>query len=181
MSDFDFSRAGNILRNGAVALNPLRGDQGSLALGSLEYIAIEVFVSKVLRIILKIDTKDLIELATVHAVSLAFMGGAAGFVDPPASIASAPLFQQLKDGAKGIPAILLAQWTIDTLNRGFHAPFSKWGIQDILVSSASKALSRPIFSLLYPFLPTPLKDPFNLTENLVRKQAARSTLRRNRN
>jgi len=175
MSDFDFSRATNIGRNAILPLNPL---QGMLAVGSLEYVAIEVFVSKLLRILLRMDTKGLIELATVHAVSLAFMGGAAGFMDPPSSIASAKLLTQLRDGAKGIPAVLLAMWSVDTLSFGFHAPFTKWTLKDVLVSAASKALSRPIFSLMYPLLPQPMKDPFNLTEMMVNRQTNSSTLRR---
>ena len=123
------------------------------------------------------DTKGLVELATVHAVSLAFMGGAAGFMDPPSNIASAKLLTQLRDGAKGIPAVLLAMWTVDTLNYGFHAPFTKWTLKDVLVSAASKALSRPIFSMMYPMLPKPIRDPFNLTELMVSRQTNSSTLR----
>ena len=174
MSDFDFSRATNIGANAILPLNPLRGN---LAIGSLEYVAIEVFVSKVLRIVLKMDTKSLVELATIHAVSLAFMGGAQGFSDAPGPIRSDGLFKQLRDGAKGIPAVLLAMWTVDTLNSGFHAPFTKWTLRDVLVSAASKAISRPLFSLVYPFIPRPVRDPFDLANDMVRRQVNRSTLR----
>ena len=173
--DFDFSRVTNIGANAILPFNPLRAN---LAIGSLEYVAIEVFMSKLLRILLKMDTKSIFELATVHAVSMSFMGGAQGFMETPGNIATDGIFKQLTDGAKGVPAVLLAQWTVDTMNMGFHAPFTKWSLRDILVSAAGKALSRPVFSLIYPYLPTPVRDPFDLTSDMVARQVSRSTMRR---
>ena len=50
-------------------------------LGTLEYIAAEVIGAKIVRKLIKADTKGWAELAYIHALSLPFMGGAAGFFE----------------------------------------------------------------------------------------------------
>jgi hypothetical protein len=173
MAAFDFSKALNIPANAVLPFNPMRSQ---LALGTAEYVAIEVIVSKLLRSLLRTSNKGFLELAYVHAVSVTYMGGAQGFAEAPADY-EADIFTQLKDGAKGIPALLLAKYTVDTCFRGFHVPFSKWSMSDIVISAASKALSRPIFGLLYPFIKGPMTNPVDLVNELVVQQVAKSNLK----
>ena len=170
----DFKNAINIPYNAILPFDPRRY---KLAIGSAEYVAIEVIISKILRLLIGASRKGWVELATVHAVSLTYMGGAQGFMEPPGSL-EADLMTQLQDGAKGIPAVFLAQYTVDTASRGFHVPFRGWSVNDILISAASKALSRPIFSLLYPFVKPVVGTPLTLVNEMVGKQARASTLRR---
>ena len=91
---------------------------------------------------------------------------------------NASIFEQLKDGAKGIPAILLAKYSVDTCYRGFHIPGKGWSLADITISAASKAISRPLFSLLYTQIKGPMTQPLELVNEMVRNQVARSTLNR---
>ena len=80
MSGFDFSKALNIPANAVLPFNPMNF---KLALGSAEYVAWEVIVTKVMRSLLGYSNKSVFELAQVHAVSLTFMGGAQGFMAAP--------------------------------------------------------------------------------------------------
>ena len=174
MSGFDFSKALNIPANAILPFNPMRSQ---LAIGTAEYVAIEVIISKLIRSLLRLSNKGFLELAYVHAISVAYMGGAQGFIDPPGDYGD--FFTNLRDGAKGIPAVLLAKYTVDTCFRGFHVPFSKWSLADITISAASKAISRPIFGLLYPFVKGPMTNPLNLVNQLTREQQGKSNLRMN--
>ena len=166
-SAFDFRKSQNIVTNAIMPFNPMRFQ---LAIGSVEYVAWEVIVTKLLRTLLGYSKKSVFELLQVHAVSLTFMGGAQGFVGAPGSFDD-DLFTQLQDGAKGIPAVLLAKYTIDTCYKGFHVPFSSWSMADITISAASKAISRPLFSLLYPYIKGKMTQPLETVNELVRKQA----------
>ena len=171
---FDFKNAVNI---GSNAILPFDPRKFTLAIGSAEYVAWEVIISVVLRQLLGFSKKSIWELAQVHAVSLTFMGGAQGFMDAPADL-NADLITQLKDGAKGIPAILLAKYSVDTCYKGFHIPGKGWSMSDILISAASKAVSRPLFSLLYTQIKGPMTAPLEQVNEMVRNQVAKSTLNR---
>ena len=102
--------AESIMNIGKNAILPFDPRKMKLGLGSAEYIALEVFVSAVVRKIMKAP-KGYMELVAIHAISLPFMGGAVGFVDNNADIAKSPAQygELFMDGAKGVPAVLLAQ------------------------------------------------------------------------
>ena len=106
MVGFEFARATNIAGNAIMPWDPRRFQ---LAIGSAEYVAWEVIVTMLLRQALGYSKKSIFELAQVHAVSLTFMGGAQGFLGAPGDF-TASLFEQLKDGAKGIPGVLSAKY-----------------------------------------------------------------------
>ena len=168
----DFKNAQNIPTNAILPFDPRRY---KLVVGSAEYIAIEVIISKLFRMLVGASRKSWMDLATVHAVSLSYMGGAAGFMEPVGSL-NADLMTQLKDGAKGIPAVFLAQYTVDTCSRGFHVPMRGWSMNDILISAAAKAISRPIFALLYPYVKDAVGPSLELTNQMIVKQNQASTL-----
>ena len=174
MSGFDFSRAQNIGLNAVLPFNPMNF---KLAMGSAEYVAWEVIVTKVMRALLGYSNKSVFELAQVHAVSLTFMGGAQGLMAAPGGYAAGALLEQLKDGAKGIPAVLLAKYSVDTCYKGFHIPFKGWSMSDIIMSAASKAISRPLFSLLHTQIKGSITAPMETVDEMVRNQVAKSTLR----
>ena len=170
----DYAKVLNIPSNAVLPFNPMRT---KLAIGSAEYVAIEVIVDKLLRKLMRFRNKSFMELAYIHAVSLSFMGGASAFAGAAGDY-DANLTQQIKDGAKGIPAVLLAKWVVDTCYRGFHTPFTKWDMGDIAISAASKTLSRPLFSLLYPYVKKvpALAEPLQINNEMIRRQANRGML-----
>ena len=174
MATVNYQDALNIPMNAILPFDPRRY---KLAIGSAEYVAIEIVISKIIRMLLKQNNKGWVELATVHAISLSYMGGAGGLFDPPGALESS-FTNQLIDGAKGIPAVFLAQYTLDTGKRGFHIPFQKWAMSDVLISAASKALSRPIFGLLYPFVKGTVGAPLELVNQLIAHQTGSSVLRK---
>jgi len=68
----------NVLTNVITPVDPRRTD---LLFGSLEYVAAEVVVAKIVRKIIKADTKGWAELAYIHTLSLPFIGGAGAFFE----------------------------------------------------------------------------------------------------
>lgn len=70
----NYKDALNIPSNAILPFDPRRY---KLAIGSAEYVAIEVIISKIIRMLLKQNNKGWVELATVHAISLSYMGGRA--------------------------------------------------------------------------------------------------------
>ena len=154
----------NIAKNAVLPFNPMRG---LLAGGAVEYVAVEVIVSKVLRKLLKFEDKGFLELTYIHALSLPFLGGASGFVDPNGPY-TATYMDNIKDGAKGIPAVLLAQWIVATFSRGFHIPF--FSMKDVLITAAAKTLSKPLVKTVFKSLPEDMASAFNVLGEMTKRQ-----------
>ena len=154
-----------------------------LLLGSLEYIAFEVVVAKMVRKLMKADNLGWLRLAYIHALSLPFMGGAAGFFDEqegyigPKTEDQKPVgfTDHLTDGAKGIPAVLLAQWILNSFSKGFHVPW--FNMKDLLITAATKTLTRPIVGFVYAYLPDAARENLMVVDELVRRQQFFSTLK----
>ena len=170
----DYTKAANIPFNAFAPFDPRNG----LFVGALEYVAIEVIVTKFLRALTGFSNKGFLELAYIHVLSLPLLGGASGWADPDSGL-DAKFMTVLQDSAKGIPAVLMAQYVSDTCYVGFHLPFTKWTISDILMSAAGKALSRPLFGLIYPYIKGDLTKNIELMDELVALQRNKSNLRRN--
>ena len=169
----------NVLLNAVVPFDPRKT---KLLLGSLEYIAAEVVVAKVVRKIIKADTVGWAQLAYVHAISLPFMGGAAAFFDPNIDYqgtddkgAKIGFGQQFMDGAKGIPAVLLAQWIVASFTKGFHAPW--FNMKDLLITAGTKALTRPVVGFVFEYLPDNVAESLRVLELLFAMQRDKSTLK----
>ena len=177
MSDYT-----NVVTNVITPFDPRRT---ALLLGSLEYIAAEVVVAKVLRKIIRADNKGWLELAYVHALSLPFMGGTsaffnenAGYVGNDADGNPVGVTTHMIDGAKGIPAVLVAQYIIASMSKGFHAPW--FNMKDLLITAGSKAITRPIIGFLFKYLPQESADNLRVVEHLVRLQRNASSLKSNK-
>ncbi len=131
----------NVFKN---AIRPV--SSGGAIKGSLVYVALEVAVSKLLRTIMGADTKSAMELATVHTISLGLMGGLSATMNNPNE--GVTHSRHITQGAKGIPALFLAQYIYQTFFNGFSMSF--WSMKDALIMVAAKILTRPIGSkLLY--------------------------------
>ena len=169
----------NIVTNIILPYDPRRT---KLLLGSLSYVAWEVLVSKMVRKTLRADNKSWTHLGAVHALSLPFMGGAAGFFDPNQGYegkddkgVDITFGTKLMDGAKGIPAVLLAEYILESFTRGFHAP--ALNLKDMLITGGAKALSRPLMGFIISYLPKDLKDNLRVVDFMIARQQLFSTLR----
>ena len=79
------------------------------------------------------------------------------------------------DGAKGIPAVLVAQYIIDSISKGFHAPW--FNMKDLLITAGTKALTRPLIGFVYKYLPNDARDNLEIVEHLVQLQRNASSLK----
>jgi hypothetical protein len=163
----------NIATNVIVPFDPRRT---KLLMGSLEYIAAEVVVAKLIRKIMRYDNKGWFQLAYIHALSLPFMGGAAGFFDTNADYNSGPTAAtNVMDGAKGIPAVILAQYIVDSMTKGFHVPW--FNFKDLLITAGSKSLTRPLVAFVYKYVPSAVQDNLRVFDYLVQRQRQASSLK----
>ncbi len=137
----------------AVFSNAIRPvSSGGAIKGTATYVALEVAVSKLLRVIMRADTKGVMELATVHTLSLGLMGGLGSALnnpgEAPVQYGDKRITRHITQGAKGIPALFLAQYIYQTFFSGFSMTF--WSMKDALIMAAAKILTRPIAAkLLY--------------------------------
>jgi hypothetical protein len=80
----------------------------------------------------------------------------------------------LKDGARGIPAVLAAQWVYNTASRGFHVPW--FGMKDLLITAGSKAITRPLTYSVRDKLPGGTAA-LAVIDALIQRQAEGSNIR----
>jgi hypothetical protein len=142
--------------------------------GSIQLVVVEVVISKLLRKILGMGNRGLIELAAIHTVALPFLGGLAGFFDPVKNAAHSKFADAAADGAKGIPAIFFSQYLINTAMKGIHVP--QISMKEALVTAASKVLSRPLIVAVYPKLHASLQNNVDTTDLVVNLQQKVSNL-----
>ena len=162
----------NVLYNG---LQPVDITKVPQVLGVAEYVAAEVFVSYMARWLFKTEKRTLAQLATIHAVSVPFIGGLSAFAEQTSPAGYEAGFADLAmDGAKGVPAVFAAQYVINTALAGLHAP--RLNFTDILVTAAAKIATRPLISFLYKPMGETLRTNLDMTEALFLKQHRASRL-----
>ena len=130
---------------------PFNGTE-AIVTGSATTVASEVAVSFIIRKFMKAP-KPLLQLAFIHALSLPFIGGIgpALFSDESAKPydnkqedKENTFTAQLTKGAYGIPAVLLAQWIVETSSVGFHMPW--FNMKDLPLPHPPKLLPHPYSS-----------------------------------
>ena len=163
----------NILTN---AIQPIDVRKGSQVAGAAEYVAAEVLVSYFARYLFKVEKRTLMELAAIHAVSIPLIGGlSAGVEDSNIFGYESPWGDLVQDGAKGVPAVFVAQYVCNTALSGLHAP--KLAFNDILMTAAAKIITRPLIALVYPFIGQTGRNNLDILEELFNnKQRAVSSL-----
>ena len=171
MADADKTGAQQVLKN---AFKPFT----SATMGSAEYVALEVVVSKMLRRFINAP-RGWVDLAVVHALSLPFIGGLSKFMENTKSIFADKATpdggwaQQLQDGAKGAPGVYLAEYIVNTFNGGIHMP--RPALKDAGVTLVGKAITRPIAAIVLPYLPANLQESFEVLDILFQRQYARAS------
>ena len=165
--------AQNVVSN---AIAPIDFRKTGQLVGTVEYIAAEVAVSKVIRSVLRMENKGIVELAFVHLLSIPFLGGLAAPFPTQANIQdqNQGYGKALADGAKGIPAVLVAQWIIATSNKGFHFPW--FSMKDLMITAGSKALTRPLIFAIVNKIGDMGAEGFQVMDALVQRQIQASNL-----
>lgn len=164
--------AKNVFNN---AILPFDVRKYDLVLGSAQLVVIEVVVSKLIRKILGMGGRGFAELAAVHAVSLPFLGGFSGFFEGNNQVSGSSQMNAFQDGAKGVPAVFMAQYVVNVAAKGIHVP--KFSFKEMLVTAASKTLSRPLIVLMYPKLHKALQNNFRQVNRMEQLQNANSNLK----
>lgn len=167
----------NIFSN---ALAPLDFNKTGRLIGTAEYVAAEVIVSKIVRSVLRMENRGIMELALIHLISIPFLGGVGAPFPAQASITNqaAGYGRAVADGAKGIPAVLVAQWILQTAYKGFHFPW--FSMKDLLVTAGSKTITRPIVYSFAAKLPTNMADGLRVIDELYARQRQVSNLNMDR-
>ena len=117
--------------------------------GALTYVGFEVLVSYIARRVFKVSPRPITQLAAIHALSIPFLGGMSAFMEGESPQGfEAPMSDQFMEGAKGIPAVFAGTYIVNTYLQGIHAP--KLDFKDILITAASKIVTRPLMSVTVP-------------------------------
>ena len=165
------------------AIQPYNFNYDNQLAGAATVVASEVVVGWVIRKVMKAP-KPVLEMAYIHALSLPFLGGLAGYQEEPSFRTTVPsgakgtkdvvqgYGHQLFAGAKGIPAVILAQYIVASFTRGFHVPW--FNLKDILITAAAKAVTAPLLFALSESMPESLADGLEVMQQLVELQAASS-------
>ena len=69
--------AQNVFRNAVAPVDPTGQDGANRILGTAEYVAVEVAVSKIVRAVLKMENRSVWDLFWIHLLSVPFLGGLA--------------------------------------------------------------------------------------------------------
>ena len=162
----------NIIVNGVSQVDLRKSAQ---VLGAAEYVFLEVLVSYIMRYFIKSEKKSVLQLLSIHTASLPFIGGlgAIGSAGHPFGL-EAGYTDQLMEGLKGVPAVLWAEYLVETGAGGFHVP--KPSIRDLLITSASKVITKPLMSILYPMIGNTLRDNLDVLEEIFKRQRHNSNL-----
>ena len=149
---------------------------GNLAAGTVQVIFVEVLFSKLIRMALRMENKTLGRLILIHTLAMPLTGGLTGFVDPQVELRAAPtVAQSAMDGAKGVPAIFMAQYITNTALQGLHMP--KISMSDILITAAAKILTRPALKFVYQYMPQAVQQNFDANDDMVSNQNEISRLK----
>ena len=166
----------NILYN---LTEPVNGTD-AIVTGSATIVASEVAVSWTIRKFMK-SPKPLLQLAFIHALSLPFLGGIGSALfskepdkpyDNKGKDPKNTFTAQLTKGAYGIPAVLLAQWIVETSNIGFHLPW--FNMKDLFITAAAKAVTAPLLWTIHDYMPFIVQNGLQSNDILQEYQALRS-------
>ena len=140
----------------------------TLTFGVLQYVTLEVLVSRAFRFVLNEPAPWSTDFF-VHIVSIPFLGGLSAFFDSETILDNTEFIPLLLDGAQGIPAVFAAQFVLHTFQLGFTTPH--FNLKDLLITAASKAITRPISSFLYHTLfPSAVKEQWDTVDMYIQQQ-----------
>ena len=157
-------------------VTPIDLRKSDVVFGAAEYIFFEVFTSWMIRYVMGFEKRPLTKLLAIHAISIPMIGGTTAFMNPNHIMGyEAPWGDVLLDGGKGVPAVFLAQYLVNTSLVGFHAP--SIAFKEVLITIASKVLSRVLVSVIYSSIPGGARSYLDILEEVFFKQNAVSRLK----
>ena len=173
MSGFEFKNLMNVPKN---LLAPFAGTDRIV--GSLTTISSEMIVAKILRNFINAPPASWTDLFFIHTISLPFLGGLTGFMDPPEPIAKGSKWiGQVQAGAQGVPAVMLAQYIWTTaLGAGFHLP--TFSMSDVLLTAGAKTLTRPLLFMVSGMFPKSLENQLAVLNKIVQGQNKSSNFKK---
>ena len=155
------------------AFTPIDLRSSSVVFGAAEYVFFEVFTSWMIRYVFGFEKRPLTKLLAIHAISIPLIGGASGFMDNNHTLGyEAPWGDIVYDGGKGVPAVFVAQYLVNTSLVGFHAP--SVAFKEVLITIAAKVLSRVLIAGVFSNLPGAFRDMLDTLEAAFYKQHAQS-------
>jgi len=150
-------------------------EKPALAMGVLQYILLEVLVSRLFRFLVD-HPKTWTEDFFIHIISIPFLGGLSAW-SGNAGTYDDNFFSLLLDGARGIPAVFVSQYIVSSFEEGPTLP-GPFDMKDVLITAASKAITRPLAGFLYQFVfPKAIKDTWDDVDLLVTAQVEHSIIK----
>ena len=165
-------------KNSVAPINVTAKDGGDRVIGNVQIVALEVAVSKLLRWVLKMAPRGILDLAFIHTISMGFVGGfSAPFNRTTPIDGDVKTTDALGDGLKMVPAVFAAQYVASVARQGLHLGFKQISVKDLLITAASKAITRPMWNLIYKSLPEKMAAGLNAHELMVERQKNASRLK----
>ena len=150
-------------------------DKPDLAFGVAQYVVLEVLVSRIFRFLLKEPAPWATDFF-VHVISIPFLGGLSAWTEESEVFEDSDFLTLLVDGAKGIPAVFVAQYVLQSFSIGPSLP--QFHLKDVLITSASKAITRPIAGFLYKnVFGEQLREMWDDVDMLIAYQQDRSSVK----
>ena len=149
-------------------------EKPDLAFGVLQYVVLEVLVSRVFRYFLK-QPKSWGDDFFIHLISIPFLGGLSAWSGEMQAF-DEDFMPLLLDGAKGIPAVFAAQYVVQSFELGPSLPV--FTLKDVLITAASKAITRPIAGFLFQkVMPESIQEQWRDVDTYITKQTERSSIK----
>ena len=162
----------NVFKN---AVAPVDFRFGTQVFGAVEYVVAEMVVSYIVRWLMKTERRTIRELALIHGTSLPFIGGLSAMMEKNHILGyEAPIGDQFMAGGKGVPGLFAGVYVTNTLLNGFHFP--KLAGKDILITALCKIVTRPVLSMLYPYISDDMRNGLDVIEYILSKQRINSRL-----
>ena len=169
--DYD-GKASNLLKN---AVMPVDFRFQTQVGGAVGYVAAEVAISWLFRRFMRYERMGLVSLARIHALSVPLIGGLQAPVESNHPLGyEAPMMDQFKAGAKGIPGLMAAVYVDQTIRVGLHKPTIR--MNDLIPMSIAKIITRPLISMLYEYLPNTFINGLDTIEYMQKVQRANSRI-----
>jgi hypothetical protein len=137
-------------------------------IGTSFSVAMEVLVESIVRKFAMGQKQTIMRTAIKHMISQPFHGGLAPFGEKWTNAGDATYTQSFMDGAKGVPAVLFAQYIMNVFDRGFHIPAID--IKELLVTAGTKTITRPLMATVYKWLPKTVTDQLAVLDAIYNAQ-----------
>jgi hypothetical protein len=160
MSNPDDQTWTNAFKNGIV---PIDFRKSEVVAACAEFVVFETLISYLVRYFVKTQRRSLVNLLMVHSASIPFFG-AFKSKGPDLGL-EAPLSEQVMEGIQQVEGVFIAEYLVNTPAGGIRIPKPQFA--DILCTVAAKVISRPMMSLLYPYLGSTVRNHQDILDEVI--------------